>query len=143
MTRIVRSKRALLLVVAGVASCVFAALGVAAVLSQQVIADTNGVHLRIVRTVADGFDSGWHVHPGIAVVQVQEGSFRIYQGSCTPVNVAAGQTFIEVPHIAVRAVATGRINWTTTLITTSADPSSIPLATYHNDSGYNPCPSVP
>jgi hypothetical protein len=33
--------------------------------SQTVINDDTGkVNLRIVRTAADGFDSGWHVHPG-------------------------------------------------------------------------------
>ena len=116
---------------------------VSAVLTQQAIADTGNVHLRIVRTTANGFDSGWHVHPGVAIVQVQAGSFQIYQGTCTPVTVGAGQTFIEVPHLAVRAIATGVVNWTTTLITSGYDNPQIPLADYANDKNYNPCPSVP
>jgi len=74
---------------------------------------------------------------------VQEGSFKIYQGSCTPTTVSAGQTFIEAPHLPVRALATGTIRWTTTMITTGYDKPLIPLAEYSNDKNYNPCPSVP
>jgi outer membrane protein assembly factor BamB len=120
-----------------------ATAAVSAVLSQQVIADTDHVHLRIVRTSADSFDSGWHVHPGVAIVQVQQGSFQIYQGSCTPTTVGAGQTYIEVPHLAVRAIASGPVSWTSTLITSGGDSPQIPLATYYNSTTYNPCPSLP
>lgn len=116
---------------------------VSAVISQRNIADTGNVHLRIVRTSANGFDSGWHVHPGVAIVQVQEGTFQLYQGTCTPVTVGPGQTFIEVPHLPVRAVASGFVNWTTTMITSGYDNPVIPLADYANDKSYNPCPSVP
>jgi hypothetical protein len=122
-----------------VAAGVFAAVALPALVSQQVINDANGVHFRVVRTVADGFDSGWHVHPGVAIVQVQQGSFQITQGSCTPTTVGAGQTYIEVPHLAVRAVAMGRVVWTTTLVTNPGDPPQIPLADY-SPSNPNPCP---
>ena len=138
----IRSKKA---AVVAIALLVAAAAGIvtnvalAAVISQRVINDTNNVHFRVVRTVADGFDSGWHVHPGVAIVQVQEGSFQITQGSCTPKTVGAGETYIEVPHLAVRAVATGRIAWTTTLITNGADQPQIPLAAY-SPGNANPCP---
>lgn len=130
----------------GIASilALFAAVaGVAAVLSQQTITDTGNLHLRVVRSDANGLDSGWHVHPGIAIVQVQEGAFQIYQGTCAPLTVGAGQTYIEVPHMPVRAIATGRVKWTTTLITSGDGPSQIPLADYMNNKNYNPCPSVP
>src|SRR5262245_22660517 len=72
--RVLRSKKVLLLVVALVAAGIGAAIAIAAVTSQRVITDTGNVHLRVQKTVADGYDSGWHVHPGLAVVQVQEGS---------------------------------------------------------------------
>jgi hypothetical protein len=108
-----------------------------------VIADTGNVHMRIVRTSAVDYDSGWHVHPGVAIVQVQEGSFKVYQGSCTPAIVGAGQTFIEAPHLPVRATAAGVIKWTTTMITTGDSPPLIPLSAYTSDKAYNPCPSVP
>jgi hypothetical protein len=140
--RILRSKR-LPLLLAVVAAGVLATGAVSAVLFQQTISDTGNVHLRIVKTVASGFDSGWHVHPGIAVVQVQEGSFQIYQGSCTPSTVSAGQTYIEIPHLAVRAIASGRVAWTTTLITSGGDPPQIAVGSYYSDPNYNPCPSLP
>jgi len=140
--RALRSRR--LIVIAALAvSLVGTGSALSAVVMQQVIADTGNVHLRIVRTSANDFDSGWHVHPGVAIVQVQEGSFKIYQGSCTPVTVGAGQTFIEAPHLPVRAIATGTIRWTSTLITTGYDKPQIPLADYMNDKTYNPCPSLP
>jgi hypothetical protein len=137
------SRKRLLVLLAGlIAAGVIAAVAIPAVTSQQVINDSNGVHFRVVRTSADGFDSGWHVHPGVAIVQVQQGSFQIYQDSCTPRTVAAGETYIEIPHDPVRAVATGRVAWTTTLITNAGDPPQIPLSAY-SPQNPNPCPSVP
>jgi quercetin dioxygenase-like cupin family protein len=125
------------LIVAGATS----AIAIPAVISQRILNDNGGVHFRIVRTVADGYDSGWHVHPGVAIVQVQEGSFQIYQGSCTPRTVGAGETYIEVPHLAVRGIATGRVAWTTTLITTPDDPPQIAWSAY-SPQNPDPCPGV-
>src|SRR5712692_530379 len=139
--RVLRSKKVMMLLTVLIVGGATAAVAIPAVVSQQVINDNTSVRFRVVRTVADGFDSGWHVHPGIAVVQVQEGSFQIYQGSCTPKRVGAGETNIEVPHLAVRAVATGRIAWTTTLITNGGDLPQIPLAAYSPDRP-NPCPGT-
>jgi quercetin dioxygenase-like cupin family protein len=99
--------------------------GVAAVISQTVLADTTDVHLRIVRTEANGFDSGWHTHPGPVIVQVQQGYFQIFQGSCTPKIIRAGQTYVEVPELPIRAVATGHIKWTTSMIL----PAGVPVST--------------
>ena len=124
------TKRVLAVLVAGIIACTVTAVALAAVSSQRVINDTTNVRFRVIRTVADGFDSGWHVHPGIAIVQVQEGSFQITQGSCTPKTVNAGDTYIEVPHLPVRAVATGHIAWTTTQITNGGDLPQIPLSAY-------------
>ena len=137
--RILRTKNVIALLIAMGVAGIVTAVAIPAAISQRAINDTNNVHFRVVRTVADGFDSGWHVHPGVAIVQVQEGSFQITQGSCTPKTVGAGETYIEVPHLAVRAVATGRIAWTTTLITNGGDPPQIPLAAYSPDNA-NPCP---
>ena len=77
----------------------------AAVTSQTVLAEGTTLRIRIVKTVANDFDSGWHVHPGPAIVQIQEGSMQITQGGCTPKTVNAGETFTEVPFSPVRAVA--------------------------------------
>ncbi|TMM16689.1 MAG: hypothetical protein E6F98_00640 [Actinobacteria bacterium] len=102
-----------------------AAIAFAAVTSQQVITDTTNVHLRVVKTIADGFDSGWHVHPGLAVVQ----------------TVAAGDTFIEIPYLPVRAIATGHVVWTTSFVLDNAGAFQIPLTTV--SPGLNPCPTLP
>ena len=61
-------------------------------------------------------------------MQVQQGSFQITQGSCTPKTVAAGDTYIEVPYVPVRAVATGSIVWTTTLLGRYEDKLLTPTA---------------
>jgi hypothetical protein len=137
--RHLRSKRALALLAAFVVCGLTAAIALPALTFQQVIYDANSVHLRIVRSVADGFDSGWHVHPGIVIFQVQEGSFQIYQGSCTPKTVNVGDTYFEVPHLAIRAVATGHVAWTTTLITSGNDLPQITWSAYSNGQR-DPCP---
>ena len=123
-------------------------VGVAgAMVVSTVLADTNVVRERIFHTDftpsldQPSFDSGWHIHPGVAIVQVQQGAFQVYQGSCTPRTVSAGDTFIEILYEPVRAVATGRIVWTTTLITNQGDLPLIPLAAY-SPSNPNPCPGV-
>src|SRR5438094_971114 len=136
---ILLSKRVFALFAVIVVCGATAAVAIPALTSQQVIYDGSSVNLRIVRSVADGFDSGWHIHPGVAIVQVQQGSFQITQGSCTPTTVGAGQTFIEVPHLAVRAVATSHVAWTTTLITSSPDSPQIAAGVYYNNASFNPC----
>jgi hypothetical protein len=136
-----RSKRFLVLLAVIVTAGSAAAIGIAAVTSQQVITDTTNVHLRVQRTTAEGFDSGWHIHPGLAIVQVEEGSIQIYANSCTPKTVTVGDTFIEVPFRPVRAIGTGHVVWTTTFVLNGPDPFQIPLSSY--SPGLNPCPSLP
>lgn len=101
-----------------------------AVVTSQLLVDRADAYMRVVRTEAtDGFDSGWHTHPGPAIVQVQEGSFTIQQG-CETTVVGPGETYIETPELAVRAVADATIKWTTTLIVPKhaafAAPASAP-----------------
>src|SRR5262245_18744733 len=91
--------------------------------AQKTLVDEYGnLRLRIVEsdytpTAADPvFDSGWHVHPGLAIVQVKSGTFDITQVGCTPTKVGPGQTFIEFPNSPVRAVSEGAIKWTTSLL---------------------------
>lgn len=95
-----------------------AALSVAvAVAASLVVVDTTDVRLRVVQSqFENGFDSGWHTHPGPVIVQVLDGTFKIYQGGCEPVVVHAGDSYIEVPFVPVRAVAKGPITWTTSQI---------------------------
>jgi hypothetical protein len=136
-----RSKSFLVVLVALLVTGAAVTVAAAAVISQQVYAEGDGLHYRFEKrtTDASGFDSGWHVHPGLAIVQVESGSFQIYQGSCTPKTVNAGETFIEVPWKPVRAVATGSVTWTTSLLVPSGQQLLIPLASY-NPQQPNPCP---
>src|SRR5438132_12057611 len=102
--RILRSKKFLVLLGIVVAAGVGAAIAIAAVTSQSVIVDTTAVHLRVVHTSAEGFDSGWHVHPGLAIVSVQEGSAQSYESSWTPKALAAGDRFVQIPHVTGRVI---------------------------------------
>jgi hypothetical protein len=141
MSRFSSGRKFLVLLAGVVAAGIAAAVALPAVLSQSVVIDATTAHFRIIKTAADGFDSGWHIHPGVAIVQVQQGAFQIYQGSCTPRTVSAGDTYIEIPYEPVRAVATGHIVWTTTQITNQGDLPQIPLSSY-SPGNPNPCPGV-
>ena len=138
---VLRSKRVLVLLSALIVAGVLAAVALSAVISRQVLAEGNTLKYRFERNVTDasGFDSGWHIHPGIVIVQVEEGSLQITQQSCTAKTVGPGETYIEVPWKPVRAVATGRVVWTVSLIVPASDQLSIPLAAYSPQQP-NPCP---
>jgi hypothetical protein len=125
--RLLRSRRALVIAAVAVASAALTAAGFSAVTSQGVLAEGTNLHMRVVKTEANDYDSGWHVHPGPAIVQVQEGSFQITQGSCSPRTVGAGETYVETPFVPVRAVATGKIVWTTTLLGRYEDKLLVPV----------------
>jgi quercetin dioxygenase-like cupin family protein len=103
-----------------------ATVGVA-VAASTVVRDTTNVRLRVIQSdFADGFDSGWHTHPGVVIVQVQKGRFKIYQGSCKPTVVGKGETYLEVPFVPVRAVAKGSIKWTTSqILPAGEDPQTV------------------
>ncbi len=140
MSGFIRSKRLLALIVALVAGAlVTGAVAYAAITSRQIIAEGNSLSYQFARTSADSFDSGWHVHPGLVVFQVEEGSFQFTQGSCTPKTVGAGETFIEVPWKPVRAVATGHVKWTATLLVPQGQQLSIPFSAYSPGQS-PPCP---
>ena|SRR5438105_5330808 len=131
--RVLRSTKVLAVVGAVLVAGALAAVGLSGVLSQTVVVDGTNIHFRVVHTIANGFDSGWHIHPGLAIVQVQQGSLQITQGSCTAKTLNAGDTNIEVPYVPVRAVATGSVEWTTTFLVHYEEPVQTNLTT-------NPCP---
>jgi quercetin dioxygenase-like cupin family protein len=141
-----RSHKALALAIATAGLIVLGgSVALAGVISQQVVfppnnaANSGAANIRIVHTVANEFDSGWHTHPGPAIVQVQAGFLKIYQGSCEPTVVQKGDTYIEIPGVPVRGVASGPVEWTTTLVIpgpfggSPAPPAQTNLTT-------NPCP---
>jgi hypothetical protein len=132
--RVLRSKKMIVTLVSTViVAAALAATALSGIWAQSVQADAvGGIHYRVVSTSAFDFDSGWHMHPGPAIVQVREGSFQIYQGTCTAKTVSAGDTFIEVPYVPVRAVAVGKVAWTTTLLGRAEEALLTPVA--------SPCP---
>jgi quercetin dioxygenase-like cupin family protein len=63
-------------------------------------------------TVSPGGSSGWHSHPGGAIVVVQQGSLTVYDsmGShCHTTAYTAGQAFIERPDEVMNVLNTGTI----------------------------------
>jgi quercetin dioxygenase-like cupin family protein len=61
-------------------------------------------------TVGPGGSSGWHSHPGGAIVVVQQGSLIVYDsmGShCHSMTYTAGQSFIERPGEVMNVLNTG------------------------------------
>ena len=120
-----RDKRWLVLGVLAFGGAAFGVGVAVGAVSATVVKDTNTVRERIVQNVAtDGFDSGWHIHPGPAIVQVQEGQIKIYQGGCNPTVVNAGDTYIETPGVPVDAVVKDSATWTTTLILPDSAPGT-------------------
>jgi hypothetical protein len=132
--RVLRSKK--MIVTLGctlIAAAALAATALSGIWAQSIQADAvGGIHYRVVSTSAFDYDSGWHMHPGPAIVQVRAGSFQIYQGSCSPRTINAGDTYIEVPYVPVRAVAVGKVEWTTTLLGRNEEALLTPVA--------SPCP---
>ena len=133
---VARKKMLGILVVLGVAvltAALLAAGAIADIWTQTVENDSNA-HLRIVYTYANNFDSGWHFHPGIAIVQVTKGSLTVTSASdCKPKTVSAGDTSIEIPYVPVRAVGVGDTAWTTTFVLANSAPPTTPITTA-------PCP---
>jgi hypothetical protein len=132
--RFLLSKKIIVLAAALAVTATLTATGLSAVWAQVVQVDTvGGIHFRVVSTSVDGFDSGWHTHPGLAIVQVQQGSLQITQGSCTAKTISPGETFVETPFVPVRGIAVGRAVWTTTFLVKTEEPPTTPLST-------SPCP---
>lgn len=138
---VLRSKRFLALLAALVSAGAVVSIAATAVSSRQTFAEGTDLRYRFERVVTDasGFDSGWHVHPGLVIVQIEAGSVQFTQGSCTARTVGPGETIIEVPWKPARFVATGTAAWTTTLIVPAPQELSIPLTRYSPQQP-NPCP---
>ncbi len=63
-------------------------------------------------TIQPGGSSGWHMHPGGAIVIVKQGEvtvFRSIGSQCDATTYTAGQSFIERPGEVHDAVSTGTI----------------------------------
>jgi AraC-like protein len=102
-----------------------------ATLTPTTVVDTNVVREKVVRNqFTPSADQprlavGWHIHPGLAIVQVQEGRLTIFQ-NCQRFTLGPGRAYIEVPYLPVSAAASGPVKWTTTFVLadSTAGPSS-------------------
>lgn len=66
-------------------------------------------------TVVPGGSSGWHSHPGGAIVVVQQGSLTVYEavgGRCEIATYSAGQAFVERPGEVDQVINTGTVPYT-------------------------------
>ena len=65
-------------------------------------------------TVVPGGSSGWHSHPGGAIVVIQQGEVTVYTSvgnHCDITRYTHGQSFVERPGEVVDAVNTGSTNY--------------------------------
>jgi quercetin dioxygenase-like cupin family protein len=65
-------------------------------------------------TINPGGFTGWHSHPGVAVIAVQAGQVTLYSepvggGKCSVDTFSAGQVFLERPNDEENAVNTGGV----------------------------------
>jgi quercetin dioxygenase-like cupin family protein len=63
-------------------------------------------------TVVPGGSSGWHSHPGGAIIIVKQGALTVYRAigsQCQTVAYSAGQAFIERPGEVDQVVNTGTV----------------------------------
>lgn len=128
-----RSKKVIALVAAVLGAAVVAAVGLAGVWNTTVSQDTNNLHMRVVQTTAGNFDSGWHIHPGVVIVNVTKGSLAFTGANCITKTYSAGDSFIEVPYVPARVVGLGELTWTVTYILGYGDALATPVS-------QSPCP---
>lgn len=46
-------------------------------------------------TIDPGGTTGWHTHPGLAIIAVSEGTGKLYSADCTSETFSAGEAFEE------------------------------------------------
>jgi hypothetical protein len=136
-----RSRKLLVLLGAVVSAGVLVAATGAAVIFRPTLADGTDLRYRFEKVVTDasGFDSGWHIHPGLVIVQIESGSVQFTQGSCTAKTYGPGETIFEVPWKAARFVTTGSATWTATFLVPARQQLTVPMGAY-TPSQPNPCP---
>jgi len=82
-------------------------------LSEGTIAFQEGTDVAVAQiTVDPGGSSGWHSHPGGAIVVMKQGELTVYRSvgsQCETAHYTAGQAFIERPGEVDNVVNTGTI----------------------------------
>jgi quercetin dioxygenase-like cupin family protein len=93
-------------------------------------------------TVDPGGSSGWHSHPGGAIVVVKQGTLTTYQSvgsQCEATAYSAGQAFIERPGEVDQVVNTGTIPYVL-YVTFPRVPQGVSARTDEPDPGT--CPGL-
>ena len=141
LLHILRTRAVLVLLALAVVCGTLAAVAAGAVIFRQTLADGTDLRYRFERVSTDGggFDSGWHIHPGLVIVHIESGSVQFTQGSCTPKTYGPGDVIVETPWQPARFVTTGRATWTTTFFVPSSQQLSVPMSAYSPQQP-NPCP---
>jgi quercetin dioxygenase-like cupin family protein len=88
-------------------------------------------------TVDPGGSSGWHSHPGGAIVVVKTGTLTVYESvgsQCRTTTYTAGQAFIERPGEVDDVLNTGTIPYVL-LVTFPRVPQGEPARTDESDPG--------
>jgi quercetin dioxygenase-like cupin family protein len=88
-------------------------------------------------TVDPGGFSGWHSHPGGAIIVVKQGSLTVYRSvgsQCETTTYGAGQAFIERPGEVDQVVNTGSIPYIL-YVTFPRVPQGVPARTDEPDPG--------
>ncbi|MEO7241041.1 MAG: hypothetical protein ABIW16_06535 [Sphingomicrobium sp.] len=84
--------------------------------------DTSVVRLDF----AAGGDSGWHHHPGMVLVQVAEGTVKVYDSSCAfktyGVGAPAGSVFVEGKTVHKVTSAAGAVAYATAVVVKETPP---------------------
>jgi quercetin dioxygenase-like cupin family protein len=93
-------------------------------------------------TVGPGGSSGWHSHPGGAIVVVQEGSLTLYRAvgsECQSTTFTAGQAFVERPGEVDQVINTGTVPYAL-FVTFPRVPAGVSARTDEPDPGT--CPGL-
>jgi quercetin dioxygenase-like cupin family protein len=93
-------------------------------------------------TVTPGGSSGWHSHPGGAIIVVQQGSLTVYasvDGQCQTKTYSAGQAFVERPGEVDQVINTGTIPYVL-FVTFPRVPQGTPARTDEPNPGT--CPDL-
>ena len=93
-------------------------------------------------TVGAGGSSGWHSHPGGAIIVVQQGSLAVYESvgdRCRIKTYSAGQAFVERPGEVDQVINTGTIPYVL-FVTFPRVPQGVPARTDEPNPGT--CPGL-
>jgi len=97
--RLLRSKRVLVLLSAFTTAGMVAAIAFAAVTSQQVITDTTNMHLRVVKTIADGFATVMEqIRPAVPVLRLVTGS-SVAETTMSGARAGRGPVELVLPEV--------------------------------------------